>query len=99
MVVSVKESDANPYYNLFEENESGYLEKSKPGDFNRRQACPPVYLYNGAIYVVNVASLKQMPEDNFKKVKKIIMDDVTSVDLDKPIDWLWAEFIINELKK
>ena len=98
MVVSVVESSSNPYYNLCEENHNGFLEKSKPSDYTRRQDCPPVYEYNGAIYVVNIKSLKKMPEDQFKKVKKMIMDDFTSVDLDNPIDWLWAEFLIENKK-
>jgi len=42
MVVSVKETKANPYYTLFEENEAGCLVPSKSGRFNRRQDCPPV---------------------------------------------------------
>ena len=96
MVVSVKESTSNPYYNLCEEDSNGFLQKSKPGNYIRRQDCPPVYEYNGAIYVVNIESLKQMPEDKFQKVKKIVMDDFTSVDLDNPIDWEWAEFLINK---
>lgn len=94
MVVSVVESKSNPYYNLFEQNEQGFLIKSKPGEFFRRQDCPPIYEYNGAIYVVNVVSLKQMPEHKFKRIKKIVMDDLTSVDIDVPIDWLWAEFLL-----
>jgi CMP-N,N'-diacetyllegionaminic acid synthase len=40
MVVSVKETDSNPYYVLFEENERGYLVKSKNGKYTRRQDCP-----------------------------------------------------------
>ena len=39
MVVSVRESKANPYFNLFEEEE-GYLKKSKPGNYIRRQEAP-----------------------------------------------------------
>jgi CMP-N,N'-diacetyllegionaminic acid synthase len=96
MVASVKEADANPYYNLFEEDKSGYIIKSKAGNFSRRQDCPKVYQYNGAVYVVNIASLKEKPEKDFLKVKKIVMDDLSSVDLDKPLDWLWAEFLINQ---
>jgi CMP-N,N'-diacetyllegionaminic acid synthase len=94
MIVSVKETSSNPYYNLSEENNDGFLEKSKPGNYTRRQDCPKVYEYNGAIYVVNIESLKKMSEDKFKKVRKIVMDDFTSVDLDNQIDWLWAEFLL-----
>ena len=94
MVVSVKESEANPYYNLFEENSKGYLDKSKDGIFTRRQDCLPVYQYNGSIYIVNVESLKQCPESNYKKVRKYVMPEYNSIDLDTEIDWKWAEFLI-----
>ncbi|MCO4293112.1 acylneuraminate cytidylyltransferase family protein [Solitalea sp. MAHUQ-68] len=94
MVVSVKESRDNPYYNLFEENLSGFLSKSKESQYVRRQDCPSVYAYNGAIYVINVDSLKAKPIHQFVKIKKYLMDDITSVDIDIPLDWEWAEFLI-----
>ncbi|MEA5109849.1 CMP-N,N'-diacetyllegionaminic acid synthase [bioreactor metagenome] len=93
MVVSVKESKANPYFVLFEENSEGYLEKSKQGSFIRRQDCPPVWEYNGAIYVINIQSLLQSPIHGFKKVTKFVMDELHSVDLDTPLDWDYAEFL------
>ena len=96
MVVSVKESSANPYYNLFEENENGYLQKSKLGSYNRRQDCPSVYEYNGAIYIINVTSLKQSKLSEFKAIKKYVMPEENSVDIDTPLDWKIAEFLIQQ---
>lgn len=93
MVVSVKETSSNPYYVLFEETEDGYLKKSKEANFTRRQDCPKVYEYNGAIYIINIASLKQHPLSAFKKVVKYEMDEVTSHDIDTMFDWKLAEFI------
>jgi CMP-N,N'-diacetyllegionaminic acid synthase len=96
MVVSVVEPDANPYYNLFEENESGFLQQSKPGQYTRRQDCPKVYQYNGAIYLINVNSVKLVPLNKFEKIIKFEMDNVSSVDLDTPLDWNWAEFLLSK---
>jgi CMP-N,N'-diacetyllegionaminic acid synthase len=96
MVVSVKETDANPYYILFEENEKGYLELSKPGNYKRRQDCPPVYQYNGSVYVINPDSLRNGPISQFSRVRKFIMDRFSSVDLDSPEDWYWAEFLLGK---
>ncbi|GAA4408790.1 acylneuraminate cytidylyltransferase family protein [Nibrella viscosa] len=93
MVVSVTESASNPYYNLFEENPEGYLERSKKGHFARRQDCPPVYEYNGAVYVINTASLAQMPLSQFTRIRKYVMSAEDSVDLDTPLDWEIAEFL------
>lgn len=94
MVVSVTNSKANPYYNLFEENAQGFLHRSKPGNYVRRQDAPPVYEYNGAIYVINTASLKALPIAAFERVRKYEMDAVSSLDLDTPLDWDFAEFLI-----
>ena len=81
----------------FEENENGFLFISKgDGLFTRRQDVPKTYEYNGAIYVINPASLKKMTLGQFTKRKKYLMDDIHSVDLDNMIDWKFAEFIIKE---
>ena len=99
MVVSVKETDANPYYVLFEENENGFLRKSKEGEFTRRQECPPVYELNGATYIINVRSLKEKEMQSFTRVKKIVMNQLTSIDIDTEMDWRIAEFLMNDDKK
>ncbi len=99
MVVSVKETDSNPYYVCFEENAQGMLEISKgDGHYTRRQDCPPVYEYNGAIYVINPVSLKKMPLNKFPKRRKYVMDREHSLDLDTMLDWQIAEIVINDIK-
>ena len=96
MVVSVKETSSNPYYNLFEENENGFLLSSKNGSYTRRQDCPKVWEYNGAIYVINVNSLKEMKISEIKKVKKYVMSEETSLDIDTPLDWIIAEHLLSQ---
>ena len=96
MIVSVKETDANPYYVLREENKEGFLVKSKEGSFKRRQDCPRVWELNGAIYVINVNSLKTTSLTDFTKVKKYVMDEISSHDIDTIFDWKLAELIISD---
>lgn len=96
MVVSVKETKSNPYYTLFEENESGYLVKSKKSNIARRQDLPQVWEYNGAIYIINVETLKQKSIIDFEKIKKYTMDEFTSHDIDTILDWKLAEILIEE---
>ncbi|WP_339625069.1 acylneuraminate cytidylyltransferase family protein [uncultured Winogradskyella sp.] len=91
MVVSVKAASANPYYNLYEET-NGFLESSKKGNFTRRQDCPDVWEFNGAIYVINTTALRAQPMSDFSKVKKFEMSEETSIDIDTPLDWKIAEF-------
>lgn len=96
MVVSVNQSHQNPYFNLFEENFSGFLEKSKVGYFESRQEAPKVYAYNGSMYLINVNSLMLTPLHKFEKIKKYVMDDIYSLDIDTPLDWAICETIIRE---
>jgi CMP-N,N'-diacetyllegionaminic acid synthase len=96
MVVSVKESKSNPYFNLFEENESGNLELSKQKDVSGRQYAPKVFEYNGSMYLMNVNSLTRMKINEFSKVKKYVMSSLDSIDLDTQIDWDFAELMIKQ---
>jgi CMP-N,N'-diacetyllegionaminic acid synthase len=95
MVVSVRETKANPYYVLKEENIQGWLEKSKPGNFTRRQDCPKVYEVNGAVYVMHAEILKNKPIGKFENVRKYLMDEHSSMDIDTELDWQLAEFVLN----
>jgi N-acylneuraminate cytidylyltransferase len=97
MVVSVKESKANPYFNLFEENEIGFLKKSKAGHFIRRQDAPKVWEYNGAIYFINIQTLKVKALAEFNKVQKYPMNEESSHDIDTALDWHLAEVILKRV--
>ena len=96
MVVSVKETKSNPYFNLFEEDVDGFLKKSKESDYTRRQDCPKVWEYNGAVYVINVESLKNTTINKFKKVKKYVMDELSSLDIDSEMDLKFVELLIKK---
>ena len=95
MVVSVKETESNPYYVLFEENVNGVLKKSKEGNYTRRQDCPRVWEFNGAIYIINTNSLREKKIGEFDKIIKYEMDSETSIDIDNELDWKVAESILN----
>ena len=96
MIVSVKETDSNPYYVLLEENEEGYLKKLMKGEFTRRQDCPKVYEYNGSMYLISVKSLKNTLITNFKKIRKYEMHSKYSIDIDNQLDFDFAEFLMNK---
>ncbi len=96
MVVSVKETRSNPYYVLREENEEGWLIKSKEGNCIRRQDCPKVYELNGAIYIMSARDLKMRAPHAFVKVRKYEMDERSSHDIDSTLDWIIAEAMLNE---
>lgn len=92
MVVSVKEASTNPYYNAFEVDENGFLKISKGnGLYTRRQDVPKVWEYNGAVYVINIESLRHHTLGEFRKRRMSEMPASRSVDLDTPLDWEIAE--------
>lgn len=97
MVVSVKEATSNPYYNSFEENIDGVLVISKgDGKIERRQDAPKVWEFNGSIYIINPQSLKEKGMSSFTHIKKYVMDDIYSIDLDTLFDWKIAELMLSE---
>jgi len=95
MVVSVKIAKENPYFTLFEEN-NGYIVKSKNKNFDRRQDCPEVYAFNGSIYLININSLMNSKINEFTKIRKFVMPDERSIDIDSLADWLLAEFYLDK---
>jgi N-acylneuraminate cytidylyltransferase len=92
MVVSVKSTKSNPYFNLFEEDEKGLLKKSKSGNYTIRQDCPLVWEYNGAIYFYNVNRINLKD----KNIQKYVMEEKDSIDIDNETDWLLANLLISK---
>lgn len=96
MAVTVKQSKENPYFTLFEEDDKGFLRKSKAGNFQRRQDCPLVYTLNGSIYLIRVSSLKKGDLGTFANVRKSLMPDDRSIDIDTYADWMLAEYFLDK---
>ena len=94
MVVSVKLSKENPYYTLFENTSDGFISKCKVGSYERRQDCPEVYAFNGSMYLMSVESLKKSRIIDFKRIKKIIMPEERSIDIDTSMDWSLAIYFL-----
>jgi N-acylneuraminate cytidylyltransferase len=92
MVVSVKESHAATV--ICKENENGFLEFCFNKSGSRRQDFSSYYEYNGAIYIINVERLKEKGLSSFTKKKKYVMDELTSFDIDIPLDLIIVESIL-----
>lgn len=98
MVVSVGVSHHNPYFTLVEEDAAGYLQLVKKAEFQRRQDCPPVYFYNGSIYLINARAIKEKPMSKFTQVRKYVMENRFCIDIDTIEDWEYAEYLIKNNK-
>lgn len=97
MVTSVKSAPCNPYYDGFEDNEEGLLTISKgDGTIERRQDAPKVWQLNGSIYVINSKSLMKKGMAHFTRIRKYVMPELYSIDIDNPFDWKVAEIVISE---
>ena len=100
MVVTVVEAASNPYYNCYETDADGFLHISKgDGSYVRRQDAPKAWEYNGAVYVINIDSLKQMPLSKFPRRRMVEMERSRSIDLDTPLDWIVAEAVVAQMPK
>jgi len=95
MVVSVKESKENPF-TLNIENKNGFLDRVQKSTDTRRQDFPKFWQYNGAVYFINIHSLKEKPITEFKNVKKYVMNDKDSIDIDSQIDLDLVRLILNK---
>lgn len=101
MVVSVVSARTNPYLNCYEiDPDTGMLVISKgDGCFTRRQDAPPVWEFNGAVYVINPESIRREPLGCFKKRKSFEMPMERSIDLDTTSDWIIAELMLSHKGK
>lgn len=96
-VISGKVTDSNPYYLLWEKNSNGVLVRSKQGNFTRRQDCPEVYEFNGAIYIVRVESLYKHKSIADLPLKQLyVMDKLDSIDVDDMVDWHICEALLEK---
>lgn len=94
MVVSVKKSHAASV--ICCENVNGYLDVPLNSRALRRQDIPVYYEYNGAIYIINVASFRKTHSLVFAKRIKYLMDERSSVDIDSMVDFEYAEFLMQK---
>ena len=94
LISSVKVSDSNPYYVLFEEKNK-YLNEIKKGNYVSRQDCPTVYELNGAIFIINVDLFKKKGYSKLKK-EKFLMKKEYSIDIDDIFDFKFAELLLKQ---
>lgn len=97
MVVSVKKAETNPYYNCYSVNDQGYLQKFiKPQTQmdGRQSKMPDIYEKNGSVYVIKIESLRKQKLNEFEKVHFYEMSKEYSIDLDEPLDWIFAEAVL-----
>lgn len=94
MVTTVKESSVSAV--LCKENQEGFLEQVIGENNVRRQDAAKLYEYNGAVYVINSDAIKEKGLGGFTKIKKCVMDEKSSVDIDTMLDWKFVESLMKK---
>ncbi len=94
MVVSVKPSHSANV--ICCDNKDGFLEMTLNRKGLRRQDMSKYYEYNGAIYVLNSKSVLEKGLGNLEKVRKYVMTENQSWDIDSILDWDIIEMILEK---
>lgn len=84
-----------PYEWHYELTEVGELRGLNDRSADRRQAALTSVVPNGAIYIVRLGVLKEFGTFVPPACVGYLMDEVSSVDLDEPLDLAWAEFLLD----
>jgi CMP-N,N'-diacetyllegionaminic acid synthase len=96
-VVSVSEADTHPYwiYRLNTDQTMARFVNAAP--IARRQDLPLAFALNGAMYFAQSNWLRRSRSLVAEETQAYVMSRENSVDLDTPLDWKYAEFLLKEL--
>lgn len=96
-IFSVNEANRNPYFNMVEKNEAGYVNLVKDlGAITARQLAPAVYDMNASFYIFRKSFFeKQFKTSITDKSLAYVMNHIC-FDIDHPIDFKFMELVINE---
>lgn len=97
-IFSVSPANRNPYFNMVEEKEDGYVKLCKEGNFLSRQSAPAVYDMNASFYIFKEKYFKG--DYNGAITDKALIYNVPHIcfDLDEPIEFEFMEFLLSQNK-
>nr|KXH77324.1 MAG: hypothetical protein AM324_12710 [Candidatus Thorarchaeota archaeon SMTZ1-83] len=97
VLYSVTEAKKNPYFNMVELDAGGnaHLSKASAGEVFRRQDAPKVYSMNGSIYCYDRNYLIDAKSLHCDRERVYVMDEVSSVEIDREIDFKFIEFLLS----
>lgn len=95
LVVSVREAQDNPYFNMVEPGRDGWVQLCKGAGGVRRQDVPTIYALNGSIYIWQRAALTKAAAGGLWSVDVGIypMERWKSVDIDDLEDFEYAQWL------
>lgn len=97
---SVVHAHKNPYFNMVEEDGSGFVQlcKKPKAGVHRRQDAPPVYNMNASIYFYQREFLLNESNSAPLSGRSVVhvMDENSAYDIDREIDFKFLEFLAKE---
>ena len=99
VVFSVVPAHKNPYFNMVELGAGGspHLVKRPDAPVGRRQDAPVVYDMNASIYFFRKNFLLQDRPNLFSEKSRVhVMDELSSFDIDREIDFQFVEFLVEK---
>lgn len=98
VVLTTSQSHKSPAFNMVCENEEGFIELGLPlkQKFIRRQDAPQFYDISTNCYVVKPNFVLEKSNLFDGKVKQLVVDAKTAVDIDTIDDLEWAQFLYDK---
>tara|TARA_B110000008_G_scaffold279038_1_gene324633 strand:- start:1636 stop:2328 length:693 start_codon:yes stop_codon:yes gene_type:complete len=97
IAIAITESRKNPYFNLMEYSDDGFLEISKgSGQVFSRQSAPEVYEHVSSIYVISKEYLIEGNNLYEARIKGHKIPYERSLDIDTPLDWEIVNYLFKK---
>lgn len=95
-VVSVCEADTHPYWTYRLGKDQALERFVDAAPIARRQDLPQVFALNGALYFAHAKWLRRNGTFINRETIAYVMTRERSIDIDTPLDWKFAEFLLKE---
>jgi N-acylneuraminate cytidylyltransferase len=93
-VIAVKPAERNPYFNMVQLDEAGYVHLVMPTDKITRQTVPQVYDITAVAFAARPAFVMRAKSLFEGKVRTISVPAERGVDIDTELDFEFAEFLL-----
>lgn len=102
IVISCTEAGHSPYFNMIKMDDNGYasiVNTNNGKTFFRRQDAPSVYDMTATAYVTTPSFILNNTKIWDGRVKAVMVDRISGIDIDEPIDFELAEYFMNKRKE
>jgi N-acylneuraminate cytidylyltransferase len=91
VVVTVREAERNPYFNMVRHEPDGLVRLAVEGNFHRRQDAPVVYDLTTVAYVARADFVLTANRLFDGKVRSVLIPRERALDIDTPLDMVVAQ--------